>query len=596
MSYDANGNEILRKSHTSASTPSAITLNRTTDEELPTDPSFVGQVSVTAVDKEGNFYPYGENRVYYHMAGPAYIKSVDNGSPTDTESPMHCDRHFFMGLNKVFVSPTQDEGDILFTAASILGEKRQLTSKLVSIDVRQISLRGNPPKNRFEIYYTVDGTEPSKNSFIYESAFSVELGTIVKSAVYISGDNEPTLVMEEKFDADEGLYWEGTGTNQCAENVFPASNASFYGDKLSFENYGYSEKYISFNGGEGDVTYTVKAEKSGNHYLAVCYNNGDGTVGESYKIMGISVNNIPVGEYRFYKNGNWDNYWSFRIIKLPLNEGENKISFISSKNSGINLKELMLWHEDDTYTHDKISRIDNGETVNCEYGIDGKALGGMSGFGTAVWRVTVPAGLYKIYAWYSYPTIGLRGISCEINREIAVVWPGHNTTPWGFPGLTWGYRDAEVFIAPGENEVSVIWPVKGPLLGAMMLTPVKTTNTITKRIEASCVKGVGLSLPQKNNTLWDIVTDTNGYFYLVDHDSGKLLSSDGNSLSMVSGEIKGNARWTRAGEAENFDYLVHVTSGKILAVGTDGDLILDDKENYRDSDMKTNRGYWKIHA
>jgi beta-galactosidase len=108
-----------------------------------------------------------------------------------------------MGLNKVFVSPTQDEGDILFTAASILGEKRQLTSKLVSIDVQQIALRGNPPKNKFEIYYTVDGTEPSRNSIIYKDAFSVELGTTVKSSVYISGDHEPTFVMEEKFDADE---------------------------------------------------------------------------------------------------------------------------------------------------------------------------------------------------------------------------------------------------------------------------------------------------------------------------------------------------------------------------------------------------------
>jgi chorismate synthase len=54
VGYDAEGNEVLRDSYKTASAPAAITLENTTGEELPVDPAWVGQVTVTTVDKDGN--------------------------------------------------------------------------------------------------------------------------------------------------------------------------------------------------------------------------------------------------------------------------------------------------------------------------------------------------------------------------------------------------------------------------------------------------------------------------------------------------------------------------------------------------------------
>jgi hypothetical protein len=113
-----------------------------------------------------------------------------------------------MGLTKAFVCPTQDDGDISLIAAAVIGEKRQLTSSLVSIDVKSVALRGNEKSFEYDVFYTLDGTEPSKSSERYLYAFSVALGTTVKAAVYKRGEEEPLFIMEERFAKDEGMYWD----------------------------------------------------------------------------------------------------------------------------------------------------------------------------------------------------------------------------------------------------------------------------------------------------------------------------------------------------------------------------------------------------
>ena len=604
VGYDADGNEILRESYTTASAPAAITLENATGEELPTDPSWVGQVTVSTVDKDGNFYPYGENRTYYYVSGPAYIKAADNGSPTDTESHVNYNRNAFMGLSKVFVSPTQDSGDILFTAASILGEKRQLTSNLVCIDVQQIALRGNPAKNTFEIYYTLDGSTPTKSSNKYTGAFEVELGTTVKAAVYTAGSDAPMFVMEEAFGEDEGMYWQGTGSSATAENVYSANDAVVTGDTLKKVPYGYEDVYVDFDNGTGTVEYTVNAPKAGNYYVAVCYNNGSGTTG-NYKTLSVLVNGTSIGNQTFYYNGAWGSFWTYHILNVTLAEGENKIKFDSGTAVGPNLKQISVWAADDVYSASEAVLTGDDTLDTYISSFDDRAADVHSG-GTITWTVTdKPAGLYNLYFWYSTPNSGLREVSGIVNGETVAVWAGQKTSP--NYGSTWGYCTAEVSIAPGTNTLSVTVPTGGTLVGAMVLEPVKEYTEVSYVIDASCVEdvrlGAAVTAPiltgtdvMSEDTVWETVTNDSGLIWLVNRASGKLLTCDGTSLSLSDGETDGNAQWQRTGEAENYDYIVHVKSGKILAVDANGNLILDVRENYEDSNMTTHRAFWYFHT
>ncbi len=604
VGYDANGNEVLRDSYTTASSPAAITLENTTGEEMPTDPSWVGQVTITTVDKDGNFYPYGENRAYYYVSGPAYIKAADNGSPTDTESHVNYNRNAFMGLNKVFVSPTQDEGDILFTAASILGEKRQLTSELVYIDVEQIALRGNPTKDAFEIYYTLDGTVPTKASEKYTGAFEVELGTTVKAAVYAAGSDVAMFVMEEAFGENEGMYWAGTGSSETAENVYPVSDAVITGETIQKVPYGYEDVYVDFSGNPGTVEYTVNAPKAGTYHVAVCYNNGSGTTGNA-KTLKVLVNDVSIGNHSFFYNGAWGNFWSYHILNVTLKEGENKIKFDSQTTVGPNLKELMVWPADEVYSADEAMLTGDDSCDAYESSFNDVAADVHSG-GTVTWTVTdKPSGLYNLFFWYSTPNSGLREVKGAVNGTVAAIWSGQKVSP--DYGSTWGYCKTEVSLTPGTNVLTVTAPTGGTLIGAMILEPVKEFTENSYVVDASCVENIRLGASAtapiavgkdvvSQDTVWDVVTNSDGLLWIVNRANGKLLVSDGESLTLADGETDGNAQWQRTGEAEHYDYIVHTASEKVLAVDAGGNLILDDKDNYEDSNMLTNRAFWYFHT
>ena len=600
VGYDKNGKEILRDTYVTASAPAAITLKNTTGEELPVDPAWVGQVTVTTVDKDGNFYPYGENRSYYAVSGPAYLKAADNGSPTDTESHVNRNRKAFMGLSKVFVCPTQEEGDILFTAASILGEKRQLTSDLVYIDVQQLALRGNPAKDSFEIYYTLDGSTPGKGSKKYTGPFSVEMETTVKAAVYLSGSDQPLFMMEEAFGANEGMYWAGTGTSAAADNVYPAADAVLSGKTLKKVSYGYEEQYVNFNNGSGTVEYTVNASKAGKYYVAVCYNNGSGEKGK-FKTLDVLVNGASLGDQTFYYNGAWDNFWSYHILDVTLKEGTNKIKFDSMTGVGPNLKELMIWSAEEVYAASEASLTGDDELKTHLSAFDDLAADVHSG-GTVTWTVTdQPAGTYNLYFWYSTPNGGLREVTGAVNGVAAAVWSGQKTSP--DYGSTWGFCKTQISLAPGKNVLTVTAPTGGTLIGAMVLEQVQTYAPAAAEIDSSCVENLGLgvsgNLPApvgKGSSVWEVYTGSNGLLWLVDRASGKLLTSDGTSLSLSDSDRNGSGQWQKTGEAEHYDYLVHAASGKVLAVDANGKLILDARSNYEDGDMRTNRAYWYFHS
>ncbi|MBQ2273567.1 MAG: chitobiase/beta-hexosaminidase C-terminal domain-containing protein, partial [Clostridia bacterium] len=493
-----------------------------------------------------------------------------------------------------------DAGDIQFTAASILGEKRQLTSDRVSIDVRQLALRGNPKTDDFEIYYTTDGSMPTRASERYTGAFTVALETCVKAAVYRCGDAEPLLVMEETFGADEGMYWAGTGTGAVDENICLAADAVLSGDAMTLMPYGYEERFVNFNGKPGSVEYTLTAPEAGDYYVAVCYNNGSGEPGNCKEVE-VSVNGISLGMQPFFHNGPRTTFWAFHMLKASLTQGENKIRFISSEQAGPNLKQLIFWRASDVF----LSTDALGEHTLAEYpsAFDDKAIDVGSG-GSVSWSVSgKPAGRYSLYFWYSTPRGGLREVSGLVNGTPVAVWSGQKVSP--DYGSSWGYCKTEISIAPGTNLLTVHAPSGGTLIGGMVLQPVKEYPAVATAVDSSCVKAVRLSSENDAPALtgiddtsdaacWSLISDSDGLLYLVNRAGGTLLTFDGTVLALSDGETDGNAQWQRAGEAEHYDYLVHVATGKILVVKDDGTLDMDLRENYDDSDMITNRAFWRF--
>jgi len=165
------------------------------------------QVRVATLDHKGEFYPYGENRSYFHVIGPAKIKALDNGSPIDTEKHFEAkDRIAFFGLTRAYIESHKTIGDVALLVSSIIGEKKLITSNFVSIDVQMLSLRGSMPDADIEVFYTTDGSQPTENSKRYSSPFEVELGTTITALVLLNG--EPVHIMEERFAEDEGFVWD----------------------------------------------------------------------------------------------------------------------------------------------------------------------------------------------------------------------------------------------------------------------------------------------------------------------------------------------------------------------------------------------------
>lgn len=189
------GKEVSRASQTTAGVPAKLALS----VEGKTCPI----ISVTQTDEDGVMNPYAENRIHYHIDGPARILSLESGNPVNTENNYgQTSRAAFFGLARCFLEATGPEGDLSVVAGAILGEKQQMTSRTVSIDVRSIAIRGRVGDTALKIVYSVDGTEPKTE---YTGAFDVTADTVVKAAVYRA--EQLLFSMRERFGPNEGLYW-----------------------------------------------------------------------------------------------------------------------------------------------------------------------------------------------------------------------------------------------------------------------------------------------------------------------------------------------------------------------------------------------------
>ena len=110
-------------------------------------------LDITVTDQDRAPYPYGENMLFAHVEGLTRVLSFENGSPTDGFSPLSKERRAFMGKARLFLEGPASK----VTIGSILGERRQLTSREVSIQVETYDNKGQKLPVTPKIYYTVDG-------------------------------------------------------------------------------------------------------------------------------------------------------------------------------------------------------------------------------------------------------------------------------------------------------------------------------------------------------------------------------------------------------------------------------------------------------
>lgn len=335
-----NGNVVSEEIVKSAKQPSQIAL---TVDGIPLEDknNDIVQIRVASQDDEGNFYPYGENRTYFHVFGVGKIKALDNGSPVDVEQhvgPNH--RKAFYGLTRAYIESLNETGNVNLLAASILGEKKLITSNKVSIDTEILNVRGEKINPKIEVYYTLNGDEPTNTSKKYSSSFDIALGTTVKALVIVDG--EPVLVLEERFANDEGFTWnKNTESDDIIGNQ--AEEATLFKVKISNKGFNYKGKGF------------VKLNKVGSYVS--WYQENDGTAGKAdLHIRYSTKNKNSKGTFiKVIVNGNvvnaklllsnTDNLrgsWNTAKVPIQIGRGANTINLEAIENNDLFIDEILI--------------------------------------------------------------------------------------------------------------------------------------------------------------------------------------------------------------------------------------------------------------
>ncbi|MFR9519390.1 MAG: glycoside hydrolase family 2 TIM barrel-domain containing protein [Rikenellaceae bacterium] len=334
------GKEIARTTMQSAGAP--VKLDIKVDVPLKAGTDDIAIVSLTESDKDGNHYPYGENRQYVALTGDVRVLSFENGSPVDVERNFEASsRCAFFGKNRLFIQPTAStKTPVTLTVGSILGDKKLDLSKKISIYTKQISLRGKSQKASLEVYYTTDGSEPTQSSTPYTKPFAITLGTTVKAAVYSLG--ELIMTMEERFAEDEGLYWGVAGEESCAfagdqaEYATLTNAAKLKKDGDSF----YGDGYVIPKAHVGEITWYQ--ENDGGHMSSTIMIRYSLDKGEQPAVMELWNNDTKLSEVVFNPTGSVASHWSERLEPITIYSGANNITLKSISDSTPSIDQITI--------------------------------------------------------------------------------------------------------------------------------------------------------------------------------------------------------------------------------------------------------------
>ncbi|MEP2775879.1 MAG: glycoside hydrolase family 2 TIM barrel-domain containing protein [Luteolibacter sp.] len=310
-------------------------------EALATEGKDIVQVRVTTQDEKGEFYPYGENRTAFHVIGPGRIRALDNGSPVDVETHFRAENRIaFYGLTRAYVESTGEAGDITLLASCILGEKRQVSSNKVSIDAQMLALRGALPSADIDIFYTLDGSEPTPQSTKYSAAFEVSLGTTVKALVVLDG--YPVQTLEERFSADEGFVWNAAQSDSLGGDQ--AEDAKLSGGKVGSEGKGFQGKgYVDFGKTKGAYVewYQENDGDAGDADLTIRYSGK--AKGAKGRAVELTVNGKVVQKSLLLPNTkDWGTDWKAVSVPIRIGRGANTIRLTTVENGGMFIDEISV--------------------------------------------------------------------------------------------------------------------------------------------------------------------------------------------------------------------------------------------------------------
>ncbi|VGO17797.1 Beta-galactosidase BoGH2A [Pontiella desulfatans] len=324
-----------------AGAPAKIALS-VDGEPLATQGKDIVQVRVTTQDKDGEFYPYGENRTWFHVVGAGRIKALDNGSPVDVEPHFGTDNRIaFYGLTRAYIEST-GEGDVALLASCILGEKKLVYSDRVSIDARLLALRGALPKPKVEIFYTTDQSEPTDQSTPYTGAFKVEPGTTVKALVVLNGQLVQRL--EERFAADEGFIWEGGGQPSGTPPGEQAETAAFKGaEVMGNGEYFRGKGFLRFGKDKGAYVEWYQENDGGAGEADLSIRYGGKIKTEKGHLVKVTVNGAVAHEELLLPNTrNPGREWAKITVPIQMGRGANTIRIEPLSGGGLCIDEILV--------------------------------------------------------------------------------------------------------------------------------------------------------------------------------------------------------------------------------------------------------------
>jgi beta-galactosidase len=335
--YDG-GKAIVEEIIRTAGAPAQVTLS-VDGEPLADSGKDIVQVRVTTQDAKGEFYPYGENRTHFRVIGPGRLRALDNGSPIDVERHFEAtDRIAFYGLTRAYIESTGPDGEIALLASCILGENRQVTSNKVSIDTTMLSLRGQVPTVRIEVFYTIDGSKPTQKSSRYTQSFAVPLGTTVKALVVLDG--KPIQWLEERFAEDEGFVWDSDQATGPAGDQ--AEDATFVKATVSGTGLGFNGKgFIRFNNKTGGYVewYQENDGDAGPTELTIRH-SGLTKSRQGYELK-VTVNGKTTHPELVLPNTKRPGQdWKTTKVEIPLSQGANTIRLTPKSGSGLCIDEI----------------------------------------------------------------------------------------------------------------------------------------------------------------------------------------------------------------------------------------------------------------
>jgi len=336
-----DGREVVRAAHRTAAAPAGLRLG-VESEGFPADGRATARLTVAQVDAAGVDHPYGENRIAFRVEGPARLLSLENGNPVDTEPHVGVNtRRTFYGLARAFLQATHETGDVAVVVGAIHGERRQLTSDRVAIDVQRVAVRGaSAPGGTFAIHYTLDGSRPTLASPRYATPFPVSPGTTVRAVVFEAG--REVLELEESFAADAGLHW------LAPDEPREAPESGLQAEKAVYENSSPRRRILGFKG-DGYIElreggwlewYQENDGGRGRFRLTFRYVRGPETTDAPADIL---VNDVKAGELP--PPGGEAGEWQTYRTTVTLDGGANRIRIVNPPGNRVLLDELQVENE-----------------------------------------------------------------------------------------------------------------------------------------------------------------------------------------------------------------------------------------------------------